>query len=418
MAKGRQAALSFIFITILIDCTGLGVIIPVTPKLIEQLVGGDLSTASQYGGWLMFSYAIMQFIFSPVLGGLSDRFGRRPILLMSLLGIGVDYIFMALAPTIAWLFVGRVFSGLFGASFTTASAYIADVSEPEKRAQNFGMIGAAFGLGFIIGPVLGAVFSKFAITIPFAHISLAASRTPFVVAAVLSLCNWLYGYFILPESLSKEHRRAFDLKRANPVGSLLNLKRYPAVLGLITSIFFIYIAAHATQSTWTYYTMKKFSWQEDMVGYSLGFVGLMFAIVQGGLIRVINPKLGNKNSVFIGLALYVIGFLCFAFANEGWMMFVFLIPYALGGIAGPAIQGIISNQVPPNEQGELQGTLTSIMSVTSILGPVIMTSLFAYCTKANTPLYFPGAPFMLGAILMFISLGLTIKPLNAYHKAK
>jgi len=403
MTVKRNAALGFIFVTILVDVIGLGIIIPVIPKLIQGLTGGGLSEASQYGGWLMFAYAIMQFIFSPILGGLSDKFGRRPVLLFSLFGLGIDYIFHAYAPTLGWLFVGRFIAGIAGASFTTATAYIADISTPEKRAQNFGLVGAAFGLGFIIGPVIGGISSQWGV------------RVPFLVAATLSLLNVVYGYFVLPESLAVENRRKFEWKRANPIGSLMNLKRYPIVSGLVISITLLYIAAHAVQSNWTYYTMLKFSWNEAMVGYSLGFVGLMISVVQGGLIRVIIPKLGQKRTIYVGLLLYSIGFLLFAFATQGWMMFAFLIPYCLGGIAGPALQGVISNQVPANEQGELQGALTSLMSVTSIIGPPFMSNLFFYFTNNSAPIYFPGAPFVAGAILTLVSILFSIRSLKAHE---
>ncbi|OIR00714.1 tetracycline resistance protein, class C [mine drainage metagenome] len=391
MKTGKQAALGFIFITLLIDVTGFGIIIPVLPKLISELINGNLSDASRYGGWLMFAYAIMQFICAPVLGNLSDKYGRRPVLLFSLFGFGLDYILQGFAPNIGWLFIGRIIAGITGGSFTTAAAYIADVSTPEKRAQNFGMIGAAFGIGFIIGPVLGGLLGHYGF------------RVPFFAAAALALLNWLYGYFVLPESLSKEHRREFDWKRANPLGSLLHLKKYPVVSGLVASITFLYIAAHAVQSTWTYYTMSKFGWDERLVGYSLGFVGLTVGIVQGGLIRIIIPKLGNHKSVYIGLGLYAIGFTLFAFASQTWMMFVFMIPYSLGGIAGPSLQAIISKHVPPNEQGELQGALTSLMSATSIVGPLLMTNLFSYFTSEKAPVHFPGAAMLFGAMLTVIS---------------
>ena len=388
----NNKAMLFIFITLMIDCTGIGIIIPVMPTLIQQLTGGTVSEAATYGGWLTVIYALMQFVFSPVLGGLSDRFGRRPVLLFSLLGLGIDYIFMCMAPTIAWLFVGRIIAGMCGASFTTATAYIADISTPEKRAQNFGMIGAAFGLGFIIGPLLGTVFSHF------------GTRVPFAAAAVLSLMNGLYGFFILPESLSAENRRAFDGKRANPFGSLKHLKRYPAILGLILSMILIYIAGHAAQSTWTFYTMEKFNWNEAWRGYSIAFVGVSVAVVQGGLIKFTSKKLGANKSVFIGLCFYVLGFALFAFATKGWMMFAFMVPYALGGIAGPSLQSIISGQVPANEQGELQGAITSLVSLTSIIGPLLMTGLFSYFTATTAPVYFPGAPFIMGAVLTVFSV--------------
>jgi len=389
--KKKNHALTFIFITLLIDVTGLGIIIPVFPKLIEQLIDGNLSEAASYGGWLTFSYAIMQFIFSPVLGGLSDRYGRRPVLLFSLLGFSVDYLFQGFAPTIGWLFVGRLIAGITGASFTTANAYIADVSEPEKRAQNFGLVGAAFGVGFILGPILGGLLARF------------GPRTPFFVAAGLAMLNVLYGFFILPESLAPENRRPFDWRRANPVGSLRQLRRYPVIIGLVASLVLIYLAGFAIQGTWTFYVMEKFKWNEQMVGLSLGAIGLSFAIVQGGLSRVIVPKVGQRKALLIGLLFYSLGLTCFAFATQSWMMFLFMVTYALGGLAGPSLQSIITGQVPSNEQGELQGALTSLVSVTSIVGPVMMTNLFSYFTARTTPVYFPGAPYLLGAVLILIS---------------
>ena len=320
MRSGKQAALSFILITLLIDVTGFGIIIPVMPKLIISLLHGDealkntallktyLSEASHYGGWLLFAYAIMQFVCAPILGNLSDQFGRRPVLLFSLFGFGLDYILQGFAPNIGWLFIGRIIAGITGGSFSTASAYIADVSPPEKKAQNFGMIGAAFGIGFIIGPVLGGMLGHY------------GARVPFFAAATLALVNWLYGFFVLPESLLKENRRPFQWKRANPLGSFAQLRKYPIVSGLVASIALLYIASHAVQSTWTYFTMNKFGWDERMVGYSLGFVGLTVGIVQGGMIRIIIPKLGQHKSVYVGLALYTVGFISFAFASQTWMM--------------------------------------------------------------------------------------------------
>ena len=400
MKQSRHAALGFIFVTLLIDVTGWGIIIPVMPKLIEELIHGSVNDASKYGGWLASTFAIMQFICAPILGNLSDKYGRRPVLLFSLFGFGVDYIFQSLAPTIGWLFVGRAIAGITGASFTTASAYIADISSNENRAKNFGMVGAAFGMGFVIGPVIGGFLGQF------------GPRVPFYAAAGLCLLNWLYGYFILPESLSKEHRRKFEWKRANPVGSLIQLKKYPAIAGLFVSLTFVYIAAHAVQSNWSYFTMYRFNWSPKMVGISLGVVGVLIAGVQGGLIRFINPKLGNEKSVYVGLGLYTVGMLLFAFASQSWMMFVFLIPYCLGGIAGPALQAILTTHVPPNEQGELQGSVTSLMSLTSIIGPLIMTNLFYYFTNKNAPVHFPGAPFLLGSILILLSCFIAFRALN------
>jgi DHA1 family tetracycline resistance protein-like MFS transporter len=398
MAKSdKQAALGFIFVTLLIDVTGLGIIIPVLPKLIQTLIHGDLSNASRYAGLLTLAYAVMQFLFSPVLGNLSDRYGRRPILLGSLLGFGVDYMFMAFAPTIGWLFLGRGIAGITGASFTTAAAYIADVSTPEKRAQNFGMIGVAFGIGFIVGPVIGGILGKY------------STHLPFIAASVLALLNAAYGYFVLPESLDEAHRRPFDIKRANPLGSLKHLAKHPAVLGLAVSLFLIYFAAQSVQSVWTFYTIDKFQWNEAMIGYSLGVVGLTVALVQGGLIRIAIPKLGKERSIWMGLLLYCIGLVLFGVATKGWMMFVFIIPYSLGGIAGPALQGIMTEQVPSNEQGELQGALTSLMSLSAIFGPWVMTYLFYYFTKPGAPVNLPGAPFFLGALMMLISALLAVR---------
>lgn len=404
MAKSRKAALGFIFVTLLVDVTGLGIIIPVIPKLLEGLIHGGISDASRYSGWLGFAYAITQFVFAPVIGNLSDQYGRRPVLLFSLLGFGIDYLFLALAPTIGWLFVGRIIAGMFGASFTTAAAYIADISTAENRAQNFGMIGAAFGLGFIIGPVLGGLLGHY------------GPRVPFLAAAVLSVLNALYGFFVLPESLPAENRRAFDWKRANPLGSLIQLKKYPAVAGLIVTLVLVYVAAHAVQSTWTFFNIYKFNWSERLMGYSLGFVGLMVAIVQGGLIRLVIPRLGNERSVYTGLLLYSAGFALYGIATQSWMMFAFTVVYCLGGIAGPALQGIISSAVPANEQGELQGALTSLMSATSIVGPPFMTNLFSFFTSAEAPVTLPGAPFLAAALMMLLGSWLAYKSLHPGRK--
>ena len=392
MIPNRKAAIGFIFITLLIDVTGLGLIIPVVPKLIEDLLHTtNISKVALFGGLLTFSYAIMQFLFAPVLGNLSDKYGRRPVLLFSLLGFGLDYLLLAFAPSIGWLFVGRIIAGITGASMTTASAYIADISTPETRAQNFGMIGAAFGLGFIVGPMIGGLLGEM------------GPRIPFLVAAGLALLNAAYGYFVLPESLDASNRRAFDWKRANPISSLKNLSRFPAVAGLIVSFFLIYVASHAVQSNWSYFNIEKFKWTPKMIGISLAVVGVLVSLVQGVLVRFVNPKIGNERSVYVGLGLYTIGLVLFGLASQSWMMFAFLIPYCLGGISGPGLQAIISGSVPANEQGELQGSLTSIISITSIVGPLVMSNLFAFFTGPIAPFYFPGAPFMLAALLMLLS---------------
>jgi MFS transporter, DHA1 family, tetracycline resistance protein len=400
MSKRSGPAIGFIFTTLIIDVTGLGIIIPVMPKLITTLTGDTLSDAARISGYMLFAFAVMQFLSSPVLGNLSDRYGRRPVLLTSLFGFGLDYILMALAPSIGWLFAGRIIAGICGASITTAMAYIADISTAEKKAQNFGMVGAAFGIGFILGPVLGGVLGEY------------GPRVPFYAAAALALLNWLYGYFILPESLPADKRRKFEWKRANPVGSIIQLRKTPVVAKLATSMFFVYIAAHAVQSNWAFFTIYKFEWSESMVGYSLGTAGLLVGLVQGVLIRMINPRLGNEWSVYLGMILYAIGLGLFATATQGWMMFVFLIPYCLGGITGPALQSIMSNKVPDTEQGELQGGLAGLISVTSIIGPPLMTGLFSFFTSPRAPFHFAGIPFAVASVLTVVSLGFAVRAIR------
>ncbi len=400
MSEKRNAATIFIFITILLDAIGFGIIIPVMPSLISELAHTDVSGAARYGGFLFAAYSVMQFICSPIVGGLSDQFGRRPILLASLFGFGLDYLLLIFAPTIAWLFVGRLIAGVMGASFTTAAAYMADISTPEKRAQNFGMIGAAFGLGFIVGPIIGGLASDF------------GTRVPFMVSGVLTLINCLYGFFILPESLKPENRRKFDWRRANPVGALINLRRFPMLIGLVAALFLVYIANFSTQGTWSYFVKELFNWTNKEIGWSLTFIGVMIALVQGGLTRIAIPKLGTKKAIYIGFMFSIICSIGFSFANQSWMMYAIMVPFSLGGLAGPAMQGIISTQVPANEQGELQGSLTSLNSVAAIIGPILMTTLFYKFTEKGAAVYFPGAPFMAAAILSLISLLLIVRTLR------
>lgn len=400
MATNRNAAIGFIFITLLIDVIGFGIIIPVMPGLIEELAGVGVSEAATIGGTLIAAFAATQFCFSPLVGNLSDRYGRRPVLLASLLGFAADYLFLAFAPTLGWLFVGRVLAGITGASFTTATAYIADISTPENRAKNFGLIGAAFGLGFIIGPAIGGLLGGLGL------------RVPFMVAAGLCFLNFLYGLFVLPESLPAENRRKFEWSRAIPGVSVYNLRKFPALSGLMFALFLVYIGSHAVQSNWSFYTIERFKWSETMIGISLAVVGVLVAGVQAGLTRIVNPKLGNEKSVYVGLALYALGMLLFAFATASWMMFVFLIPYCLGGICNPALQAIMAGHVPSNQQGELQGSLSGLMSLTTIFGPIIMASIFHRFTAKTAAFYFPGAPFMLGALLMMVSVVIAYKALH------
>jgi MFS transporter, DHA1 family, tetracycline resistance protein len=410
MLNKRTPALGFIFVTLLIDVIGFGIIIPVMPDLIIELAGMTpdtphaVSYASKIGGWMLAAYAIMQFFCAPIMGGLSDRYGRRPVLLASLFGFAIDYLFLALAPSLWWLFVGRIIAGVMGASFTTAGAYIADISTPEKRAQNFGIIGAAFGLGFILGPVIGGLLADLGL------------RAPFYAGAGLTMLNWLFGFFILPESLKSENRRKFEWKRANPVGTLQQLTRFPVIAGLFLALAFIYVSAHAVQTNWSYYVIEKFEWTPRQIGFSLMMVGAAFAVIQGGLIRFIIPKLGRERSVYVGIAMYALGFLLYGVAWEGWMMYPITIIYCLGSIAGPALQGIMSTAIPPNEQGELQGGFTSLMSLAAIVGPIVMNSVFAWFTGDNAPVYFPGAAMVLGAVLTLISSLLARNTLKKHAK--
>lgn len=391
MAQRKKAAILFIFITLLIDVIGFGIIIPVLPRLLAELKGLAVNEASRYGGYLLFAFAAAQFLFAPVLGSLSDKYGRRPVLLLSLLGFGVDYIILALAPTYGWLLLGRVIAGITGASFTTASAYIADISTDEDRSKNFGMIGAAFGIGFIIGPLLGGILGSYGV------------RLPFYAAACLSLINFLYGFFILPESLDKSKRRNFEWYKANPVNTLIKLSKYKNIGGFLIAFCLLYIGAHAVQSNWGYFTMYKFNWDEKMIGYSLAIVGLLVGLVQAVLAHKVSKVIGLNKSVIIGFGLYTIGMFLFSIAPSTIWLFIFLLPYCAGGIAMPNMQSIMVKSVPPQEQGELQGGLTSLISVTTIIGPLMMTSVFSYFTHNNAPFIFAGASFFLGGVFMLAS---------------
>ncbi|MEO0468909.1 MAG: TCR/Tet family MFS transporter [Bacteroidota bacterium] len=392
MAQPKKSAVYFVLITILLDVIGFGIIIPVLPSLLSEICKIPVNEASTYGGYLLTAFALMQFLFSPIMGGLSDQYGRRPVLLMSMLGFAVDYLILALAPDFAWLLIGRVIAGMFGASFSAASAYIADVSTEENRAQNFGMLGAAFGLGFIIGPFIGGIFGELGL------------RVPFYVASGVSLLNFLYGYFILPESLQPENRRTFNWKRANPIGTLSQLFNYKQIGLLLVALFLLYLGTHAINSNWTYFTVFRFKWSESTIGMSLAFAGLLIGVVQAGLAQKIGNWLGTQRSIYLGIGLYALGMLLFSFASASWMMFVFLIPYCLGGLCDPILKAYLVGQVPADEQGELQGGLTSIQSLTTIFGPLIMTNIFFFTTKDDTPFFFPGSSFLLAFILMAGSL--------------
>jgi DHA1 family tetracycline resistance protein-like MFS transporter len=385
------AGLAFIFVTLLLDSLGIGLIIPVLPKLLGGFLHSEDAVAKFYGVFIAL-YAAMQFLFAPVFGALSDRFGRRPVLLAALLGAGFDYGLQALAPSIGWLLVGRVVAGITGASQTTASAYIADVTPPEKRGQSFGLIGAAFGLGFILGPALGGLLGAVSV------------RAPFWAAAGLSLANAAYGLLVLPESLPASERRPVEWKRANPVGSLLRIGRYPVIFGLLGTFLCQGLAQQVPPSTWVLFCERRFGWGEREMGFSLSYLGVLIALVQGFGTRIAIPMLGERGAAVAGFVLCALGFLLFGFATEGWMMYAVTIPFALSGVGGPALQGIISKQVGPSEQGELQGALTSVVSLTAVVGPIIASQLFAYFTGPRAPFPLPGVAFFWGAALMLLGL--------------
>ena len=396
-SKPSPHALAFIFITVLIDTIGFGIILPVMPQLIMELTGQGVGEASIAGGWLAFSYAIAQFLFGPVIGNLSDHYGRRPVLLLSLLAFGIDYAVMGFAPSLSWLFLGRTLAGIAGAAHTTANAYVADISSPEKRAQNFGMIGAAFGVGFILGPAIGGLLGGL------------GPRAPFFAASGLALVNLAYGFFVLPESLPREARRRFSWKRANTIGTLLQMRRYPVVMGLAGALFLWQLAHQALPNTWAYYTKFKFDWSESQIGLSLAFAGVTMAVVQGGLTRVIVPRVGEQLAVLIGLTDGALGFLGYAFATQGWMMYAFLAFASLTGLAYPSLNALMSRQIPATSQGELQGAVASCYSLTAIIGPLLMTQLFGYFSTGRSAVYFPGAAFAFAALLTVGSIMLFIR---------
>jgi DHA1 family tetracycline resistance protein-like MFS transporter len=381
-----RLALTFVFITMLIDSMGLGLIIPVWPKLIAELTHEGVRGAAWWGQWITFVYAGMQFLFAPMIGNLSDRFGRRPVLIASLLALSVDYSIMGFAPTIAWLFVGRSLSGIAGAAYPTLNAYVADVSPPDKRAQSFGIIGAAFSVGFIAGPALGGLLGGF------------GARVPFFAAAGLALANALFGLFVLKESLAPENRRAFDWRRANPVGALHALRRFPMIGGLIAVVVLMRIAHDANPVIFTYYVMLKFHWSTTLVGLSMALIGAALTLVYMVLIRIVIPKIGEVNSVYLGLMGGAVTFTGYAFAPNTAIMLVFTAAFCVFAFAGPALNSILSQLVGPKEQGELQGALACVGSLTSVAAPIVLTQIFVAFTRPMAPVYFPGAAFLAAAI--------------------
>ena len=387
-AAPHRHALAFIFVTVLIDVIGLGIIIPVLPKLIMGLAQVGVGAAARIGGYLMFAYSVMQLVFGPVLGGLSDRFGRRPVLLASLGAFGIDYLLMGFAPTLAWLFVGRVIAGIAGASFNSAYAYIADITPPERRTQDFGLLGFAFGIGFIIGPAIGGLLAVY------------GTRAPFFAAATLALANVVYGYFAVPESLAATDRRPFDWRRANVWGSLVRLRQLrPAVLLLASATFLWSFAQMSLQSTWNYYTLARFGWTVRQVGWSLAAVGVSAIFAQVVLTRTLVPRFGERRLVVWGVASAVASYIVYAAADAGWIMYAGIAVGTLGGIVYPSLQSLMSAEVGRDEQGELQGAVSSLVSLAAIVGPPVMTQAFAWFSSPGAPVHLPGAAFVLAAVL-------------------
>ena len=393
MARGpSKHALAFIFLTVLIDTIGFGIILPVMPQLIVELTGETVAHATLIAGGLLTTYAVLQFACGPIMGNLSDRFGRRPVLLASLAAFALDYLLMGFAPAIGWLFLGRAVAGLAGAVYSPAMAYIADVSPPEKRAQSFGIMGAAFGLGFIIGPAIGGLLGEL------------GPRAPFFAAAALAALNFTYGLIVLPESLPKENRRKFAWSRANPLGTLLSLRRYPAVMAIAGAVFLWQLSHQVYPSTWAFFAKIRFEWTEAAIGASLAFVGVLMAFTQGYLTGKIVPRIGEYRAVILGVTSGALSMAMLAFATQSWFAYVAMSAGVLQGLAYPSMNAIMSKQIPADQQGELQGGVASMMSLTTIIGPLMMTQILGRFSGAGGPIYFPGAAFLLAAVLAIFAL--------------
>jgi DHA1 family tetracycline resistance protein-like MFS transporter len=401
LLKSSRAALTFVLLTVFIDSLGFGIIIPSLPTVIMQLTGLSISGASDWGGYLMAVYALLQFFMAPIFGNLSDRVGRRPVLLASLAAFGLDFLLTGLAKTMTWLFIGRAVAGVFGASFSAANAYIGDISDDGNRARNFGFIGAAWGSGFTLGPVLGGLVAQ--------HIDV---RAPFFLAAALALLNVVFGLFALPESLPAERRRKFEWARANPFGAFKSLAHLPSVAGLLFAVFLYQLAHDSLPAVWMYYTPFKFGWNQAQLGMSLTFVGIMTVLVMGGLTGVIVPRLGERRAILVGFLLFALGFVGYAFATQGWMLYVAIAVGCLGGIASPAVQSVMSRQAGPSAQGELQGAVGSINAMAAVLSPLIMTQLFSYFTAKSAPIQFAGAPYLLAAVLVFVCVLISFRAVH------
>ena len=401
----QRSQIIVLFVTMVIYVFGIGVMLPVIPLLVKELSGDAVGRAATLYGLLLSLYALMQFLFGPAFGALSDRFGRRPIMLVSLAGLGIDYILLAVAPSLWWVAVARIIGGIMGASVATATAYIADITPPEKRAANFGLIGAAFGVGFIAGPLVGGVLGEY------------GSRVPFYAAAGVSVIAFVFAFFLLPESLDQAHRRPFRLAEANPIGAFVVVLRYKAVLALLSLFVIAQLAERMLEANWVLYTAYRFGWTAAQVGISLAVVGVLVVITQGGLVRVVVPKIGERVTINMGFMVAAVCMVGIAFATQPWMIYVIIVPYVLGwGLTAPAVQSLITRQVPPNEQGILQGAISSAQTITGIIGPPVAGSVFGYFIGDTTPIHLPGAAFLLGAVLFVIGLIVALVGVHAPAK--
>jgi MFS transporter, DHA1 family, tetracycline resistance protein len=395
--KTRTPAFIFIFITVLLDIFSVGIIIPVLSKLVRMLLGGDFISTSEIFGWYIAIWSLMQFIFSPIMGALSDRFGRRPIILLSNLGLGLDYVIMAFAPTLVILFLGRLVSGIFSATVSTAQAYIADITEPENRAAAFGMLGAAFGIGFVLGPALGGLLGHYDL------------RLPFLVAGFLSLANFCYGYFILPESLPIEHRATFSWSKANPIAGMKLLLSHPQLTRLGMISFLLQFTHHVLPSVSILYMGYRYGWEERAVGLALAFVGVSTMVVQGALMRPIIAKIGEKNALLIGLMCGALGFIIYGYAEQGGLFLIGVPIMALWGTAQPSVSALMSAIVGPHEQGTLQGANASLMGLSGLFAPWMFTYAFAFGIDPKKEIFITGLPFYGAALVMILAFAIGLK---------
>ncbi len=396
-SNARQPAIGFIFVTLLLAIMGGSLVIPVLPGLVTEFRGGNVAEASHWYGWIVGVYSLMQFFGSSVLGALSDRYGRRRVLLIALAGASIDYVIMALAPSLSWLFVARMIAGLTAGVLATANAYVADVTPPGQRAQAFGVMGAAFGLGFVIGPVVGGLLGQIDL------------RLPFWGAAVFSAINWIYGAFVLPESLKPENRRAFEWKRANPVGALLALRRFPTVVGLAGTHFLFWIAQTLLHATWVLYMGHRFNWGPGQIGASFALVGVCSALVQTLLIKRVLLLLGETRAVVVGFSLVATAYVSYGLATQSWMIYATIVLGSLAGIAGPALQSYITRHVPANEQGSVQGALSGLTSVASVIGLPVGAWSFGWAISPGHAPFLEGIAFFEGAVLIVLALWLAVR---------